>query len=64
MVTGRCHVNPGSIACCIACETSFRKFDLKIKKCISIEIVFSGLFYLAYYIYPDECILLLASCRK
>lgn len=49
MVTGRCPVNPGSIACCTACETSLRKFDLK--KCISIEIVFSGFFYLAYWIY-------------
>lgn len=49
MVTGRCPVNPGSIACCTACETKFRKVDLK--KCISIEIVFSGFFYLAYWIY-------------
>lgn len=55
MVTWRCPVNPGSIACCTACETLFRKFDLK--KCISIEIVFSGFFYLAYYIYPDGCVL-------
>lgn len=48
MATGRCHVNPGSIACCTACETSSRmvnlKLNLKLKKCTGIEVIFMASF--------------------